>query len=146
MKVSGKKDAKQLTVRCEKQKDAEEFQAIDLELKTVRIEQNGETVTSCVLTRCKPPKDTAVEKTEPDKKNDKRALQVLAKEWGRGMTHGEWLNACIEEGLARGSFKHYRSRLLDGGWVVMDKDTERYRATEKFQGGSKAPLGRKPAA
>jgi hypothetical protein len=97
-----------LTLRCEKQKDAEEFGALSLERVLVRL-PNGQT--SCVVEAIE---GTVVRGGQP-LQTDEKALQALRQSGQEGASFTDWQAA---SGLTKSTFKDARKRLLKRGHVI----------------------------
>ncbi len=112
-----------LGLKCEKQKDAEEFQKISLSFRTIELE-NGQS--SCVLGPFDDAINSLVLKCDPAVK---KMLEALERFGADGATNTEWQKACESEGINRETFVR-RLRELKKAKVVEkdgDKQGARYR-------------------
>jgi hypothetical protein len=113
-----------LTLRCHKQKDAEEFNPIALRLETV-VFGSGES--SCVIrggaTLSNP-------STDGLRKNERAALEILVDQFPQGAKASQWQKAAKDSaGLSNGSFYSARKSLLADDWV--DRNGDLYVPTAK---------------
>ncbi len=112
---------KLLILSCDKQKDAEEFKAIHLQLRRVDV---GKGRTSCVIEKAdaKSLPDTA----HPEAlKTDAKALEALRQIGKKGAHFVDWRKA---SGLKKSTFKDALKRLKKREAVV--KEGKRYRVAE----------------
>ncbi len=114
---------KVLTLKCEKQKDWEPFDKINLRLQGVAL---GGGETSCVI---------AIAHSQPvplepvGNVSDAKAFKALGTFGAKGATFTDWLNASA---LQKSTFKIARTRLLRDGLV--NHEGTLYRVTETNEG------------
>lgn len=103
-----KPGGKAMTLKCDKQKDWEPFEAIGLSLRVVTL-KDGES--SCAIAAS----DVLNEPIEPeDQGSDAKALKALQGFGADGATYTEWIRASE---LSKSTFKCARKRLLQSGSV-----------------------------
>jgi hypothetical protein len=105
---------KWLTLKCEKQKDAEQFSPIVFRLSSVKI-KNGKT--SCVI-EMGPSRSGGRDAKPRLRRNDRRAFEALQKVGGAGVSFTEWRAASK---LPASTFKDVRKRLVNMGRVVQNR-------------------------
>jgi hypothetical protein len=99
------------TVRldCEKQKDAEPFQAIHMTAKTVAL---GDRASSCILQPATANSSLQLADHQKAAANDRKLLDALRYLGEAGATYSEWRNA---SGMQKSTFKDVRKRLVSTG-------------------------------
>lgn len=123
MSLTLSKQPSAFTLECTKQKDAREFDKINLGLKTVDL---GGGESSCVIVAG----DAHVDKGELSAPQ-RMALNTLSQFGTKGATSGEWLEATKR---SQSTFYRALRELESGGFVqrpALKKKSERYRLTEK---------------
>jgi hypothetical protein len=117
MRLASAKAGSRLTLRCDKQKDGEEFREIRLSLKVVNLPLGG---TSCVITSAKAAINDGGGKNDPRAEdNDRLVLEALARSGEAGASYSDWKCA---SGLPPSTFKDVRKRLIAAGKVVEKDD------------------------
>lgn len=106
--VSRDMDANKVTLKCEKQKDADEFEPLVFEPVIVPLPV-GET--SLVL---EPARITV----ESLKRTPKTMLEALRR-FERAASNGEWERASVADGVARRSFYRAKKELIEDGRVIV---------------------------
>ena len=120
-------DLGKLTLKCEKQKDAEPFSKIVLLRRTIKLDGGG---SSCVLDSF----DEAIAGMMPenDAKSEK-ALTILQEKFDSGgATASKWQRACEGEGIPQKTFYRRLEKLLEAKLVEKDGDHQgaHYRAVK----------------
>jgi hypothetical protein len=117
MCLADSKTEEWLTLRCDKQKDADEFPRFLLSLKVVNLPSGG---TSCVITSAKAAINDGRAKNDPRAEdNDRLALEALAHSGDAGASYSYWKSA---SGLPPSTFKDVRKRLVAAGKVIEKDD------------------------
>jgi hypothetical protein len=119
-----KREGKRCRLKCIKQKDgaAEEVAAMGFETRVVELgfrDTKGRMVTSLVLEAVEledEPEPPA--KEELTAKTRAQVLEVLAVQFPKGATGGEWKEAVEKKGIKKSNFYSYRSELLRSGAVL----------------------------
>jgi len=110
-----------ITISCEKQKDAEEFEKRAFRLRVVELYDDGANHsggnTSLVLEAAE-----LAEESETTADTSNRTVQtmlnVLSERFPNGVRAGEWQSACSEYSVKRSTFYNHRDALMTAGRIV----------------------------
>ena len=104
-------------VQCDKQKDAEPFKHIQLQLRKVQLDDDR---SSCVLV----PFEGFVSGNESaaKKKNIKTLVEALERLGPEGASHGKWKESCVAAGMSDSTFARGLRGALKEGMVAKEGD------------------------
>ncbi|MCH7935703.1 MAG: AAA family ATPase [Proteobacteria bacterium] len=125
MVLTASNGGRSLTLKCEKQKDWEPFDKINLRLQVVALDDGKN---SCVIAARK----MQLGFSGPvGNVSDAKALDALRTFGTEGTTYTDWMTA---SGLKKSTFKNSLKRLLKAELMKPDKEKKRYRAADSAEG------------